>query len=59
MVSICTITNSIELYIDKDEYKKRLDQWSVPEYVENNVNKSSYLAKYRKLVQPTYNGCIL
>jgi dihydroxy-acid dehydratase len=59
MVSICTITNSIELYIDKDEYKKRLDQWSVPEYVENNVNKSSYLAKYRKLVQPTYNGCML
>ena len=58
-ITICADTKTINLKVSEEILLERKKKWNIPDNVINNVNKHSYLSKYRQLVKPSYDGCIL
>jgi dihydroxy-acid dehydratase len=58
-IIIDTIKNEINHNVSDETIKERRNKWKIPQHIQNNVDKHSYLAKYRKLVNSASDGCIL
>lgn len=59
LISINAETNQINHHLSQDIINERYKKWVVPDYIINNVEQYSWLAKYRKLVGDASDGCVL
>jgi dihydroxy-acid dehydratase len=58
-ITIDTIKNEINHNIPNDIINERRQRWKIPSNIINNVDKYSYLSRYRKLVNSATDGCVL
>lgn len=59
LITIDSRTNQINHHLTEEELKKRYTKWRIPKKIMNNVEPHSWLAKYRKLVGSSADGCVL
>ena len=59
IITINSITNQINHNLSDKVMKERYNKWSIPKNIIQNVEPHTWLAKYRKLVGSSADGCVL
>ena len=58
-IIIDSVNNTINHCLSDEIINERKKYWAIPYNIINNVNKYSWLNRYRKLVGSASDGCIL
>ena len=58
-IMVDSVNKQINHFVPNDIWNERKKKWKVPQHVIDNVDKYSWLAKYRKLVHSASDGCVL